>query len=268
VSDIGSSNYSETAASNNATPPAGWPEGMNPSDVNNSARENMAGLKRFWNRNNSTHTTDAGGTNTAYTLTYDVAEASYYAGEEFSFVVDKTCGAAPTLNINGLGADSLRKFVGGSWVTLNAGDIVALQVLRVRYNSGSTTFDIINATSPSAATTWTPTDTTGQLTLGSISATYQQIGNWVFATSYFSCTGGGGMSNLFGGLPVPAASANYGYGGGTLTVVGGSISTGPLLIQVVPNSSTFKIMANSDNPIATNTFTGLTLAGTIIYPIS
>jgi hypothetical protein len=99
VSEIGSSNYSETAASNNATPPNGWPEGMNPSDVNNSAR----GTKRFWNRANSTRTTDAGGTSTAYTLTYDVAESAYYNGEEFAFYVDKTCGATPTLNINGLG---------------------------------------------------------------------------------------------------------------------------------------------------------------------
>jgi microcystin-dependent protein len=141
VSDIGSSNYSETAASNNAVPPAGWPEGMNPSDVNNSARENMAGTKRFWNRANSTHTTDAGGTNTAYTLTYDVAESAYYAGEEFSFVVDKTCGAAPTLNINSLGSQNLRKFSGGAYVTLAAGDLLAAQPIRVR-NSG-TTFDII-----------------------------------------------------------------------------------------------------------------------------
>jgi hypothetical protein len=143
LSDLGSSNYSETAASNNASPPNGWPEGMNPSDVNNAARENMAGTKRFWNRANSVKTTDAGGTSTAYTLTYDVAEAAYYTGQEFSFVVDKTCGATPSLNINGLGAQNLRKFSGGAYVTLAAGDIVATQPVRVR-NSG-TTFDIIAA---------------------------------------------------------------------------------------------------------------------------
>lgn len=143
MSDLGSSNYSETAASNNASPPNGWPEGMNPSDVNNAARENMAGTKRFWNRANSVKTTDAGGTSTAYTLTYDVAEAAYYTGQEFSFVVDKTCGATPSLNINGLGAQNLRKFSGGAYVTLAAGDIVATQPVRVR-NSG-TTFDIIAA---------------------------------------------------------------------------------------------------------------------------
>ena len=103
----------------------------------------MGATKRFWNRNNSVKTTDAGGTSTAYTLTYDVAEASYYTGEEFSFIVDKTCGATPTLNINGLGAQNLRKFSGGAYVTLAAGDIVATQPVRVR--SSGTTFDIIAA---------------------------------------------------------------------------------------------------------------------------
>jgi hypothetical protein len=142
VSDLGSSNYSETAASNNAMPPNGWPEGMAPSDVNNSARENMAGTKRFWDRINPTATTDVGGTTTAYTLTYPVAATSYYNGELFTFYVDKTCGATPSLNINGLGAFNLRKFSGGSWVTLSAGDIAAGQNLSVAYNSTATTFDI------------------------------------------------------------------------------------------------------------------------------
>jgi hypothetical protein len=141
VSDLGSSNYSEAAASNNAMPPDGWPEGMAPSDVNNSAREIMAGTKRFWDRNNSTLTT--GGTSTAYTLTYSVAAAAYYNGEEFAFYVNATCGATPTLNINSLGAQNIRKFSGGAWSTLAAGDIVSGQALRVAYNSSATTFDIV-----------------------------------------------------------------------------------------------------------------------------
>ena len=72
-------------------------------------------------------------------MTYDVAESSYYNGEEFAFYVDKTCGAAPTLNINGLGAMNIRKFSGGSFVNLVAGDIVANQPLRVAYNGTATT---------------------------------------------------------------------------------------------------------------------------------
>jgi hypothetical protein len=37
--------WSATAASNNDSPPDGWPEGMNPSDVNNAAREMMAAIR-------------------------------------------------------------------------------------------------------------------------------------------------------------------------------------------------------------------------------
>lgn len=39
--------WSVVAANNNQPAPNGWPENMAPSDVNNSARENMAAVKRF-----------------------------------------------------------------------------------------------------------------------------------------------------------------------------------------------------------------------------
>ena len=141
MSDLGNSNWSETDASNNATPPNGWPEGMNPSDVNDAARANMGALKRWWNRANATATT--GGTSTAYTLTYTVAAAAYYSGEEFSFVVNATCGATPTLNVNALGAANLRKFSAGAYTNLAAGDILTNQVVRVRYNSSVPSFDLV-----------------------------------------------------------------------------------------------------------------------------
>jgi hypothetical protein len=141
MSDLGSSNFSETDASNSASPPAGFPEGMFPSDVNNSARAVMGGLKRFWNRTNSVKTT--GGTTSALTLTYDVAAASLYDGEEFSFVLGTTPIANATLNINGLGAKSLRKFTSGAFAVLAGGELVSGQVVRVRYNLSATTFDII-----------------------------------------------------------------------------------------------------------------------------
>lgn len=45
---MGINSYSKTPGSNNATPPNGWPEGMAPSDVNNSARQNMADLRSWY----------------------------------------------------------------------------------------------------------------------------------------------------------------------------------------------------------------------------
>jgi hypothetical protein len=141
MADVGASAWSETDASNNATPPDGWPEGQAASTVNDCARANMGAEKRWWNRSNTTQTT--GGTSTAYTLTYSVAAAQYWSGEEFAFIVNATCGASPTLNINGLGAKNIRKFAGGSWTNCVAGDLQANEAVRVYYNSGATTFDIV-----------------------------------------------------------------------------------------------------------------------------
>lgn len=137
MSDLGAATWSETDASNNANPPNGWPEGMQPSGVNNSARSNMGGEKRFWNRINAIKTT-AGGP-TTYTLTYDQAQAQYYDGEIHSFVVNATCAAAATLNIDGLGARQLRLFGGN----LMVGAMIANQIISVRYNLAATAFDIL-----------------------------------------------------------------------------------------------------------------------------
>jgi hypothetical protein len=149
MADLGSPLIFEIDASNQSAVPDGWPEGQNPSTVNNCARANVGADKRFWVRTNSVFTT--GGASTAYTLTYAQAASAYYDGEEFSFIVNATCGAAPTLNINGLGARQIRKFVVGLFMNLVAGDLAANQQIRVRYNLAATTFDIISG----GPTTWT-----------------------------------------------------------------------------------------------------------------
>lgn len=66
--------YSTTAGSNNTAPPDGWPEGMLPSAVNNSAREMMARLAEWyadaeWLLRNDTVTAFTG---TTLTITGDV----------------------------------------------------------------------------------------------------------------------------------------------------------------------------------------------------
>jgi len=148
--DMGDAAWSETDASNNNAAPAGWPDGQAPSTVKGSARGMMGALKRFWVRTNSTLTT--AGTTTAYTLSYGAAEATYYNGEEYSFVINATCGASPTLNVNGGGARAIRKFQAGAYVAGAAGDLVANQPIRVRYNSSSLSFDIVGI--PAAVGGW------------------------------------------------------------------------------------------------------------------
>lgn len=103
MSEIQTSNFSETAASNSASPPDGFPEGQTAASLNNSARELMAAIKREWNR--SHYTVDAGGTSDAMTLTYTTAPPALVQGMVFTFKSPTgTNTGEPTIDVNGLGA--------------------------------------------------------------------------------------------------------------------------------------------------------------------
>lgn len=142
--DISQSNWSETDASNSSAPPDGFPFGMLPSGENTGARAIMGAVKRWWNRMKPT-TTDSGGTNTAYTLTYAVAPGGYVDGETYLVRFDKTCGTSPTLNVMSLGAIALYKYSGGAWVAVAAGDITANMICRLSYNQTAGAFFITSA---------------------------------------------------------------------------------------------------------------------------
>jgi hypothetical protein len=106
VSDVNSATWSETAASNNAAVPNGWPtSGMLPSEVDNTAREMMGAIKREWNRSHPTVTT--GGTTTAITLTPTTAVTAYSTGLIFAAKLANDIGANATLNVSGLGAKKI-----------------------------------------------------------------------------------------------------------------------------------------------------------------
>ena len=66
-----------------------------------------------------------GGTSTAYTLTPSPVISAYAAGTQFDVVFHTTCGAAPTININAIGAVALQKAnAAGAYVNLVAGDVI------------------------------------------------------------------------------------------------------------------------------------------------
>lgn len=126
MSEIPNSNWSETANSNNAATPDGWPEGQAPSTVNNCAREMMAAIKREWNRNNATVTGSASAT--AMTLTYTTAPPAYVQGMRFTFIAGATNTGTCTLNVNSLGAKNIfadnRALAGGE---IQSGFLVEVQ---------------------------------------------------------------------------------------------------------------------------------------------
>ena len=108
------------AASNNDAPPDGWPENMNYSEVNNSAREGMAVMRRFFGDINGSLA--AGGSADAYTLTLNAGYSAYFDGMMFSCTIPAAnATTTPTLNVNAIGAQTITDYAGNA---LNVGDLV------------------------------------------------------------------------------------------------------------------------------------------------
>ena len=125
-----SSVYSETDASNSTGTDPGWPEGMAPSRVNDAARALQGALKRDWDRRGPTVT--SAGTDTI-TLTYSVAPTAYVQGDTYCFKAGGTNTGAATVNVNSLGAKSIKKGAAGG-TALAAGDITSGGVACLQYD--------------------------------------------------------------------------------------------------------------------------------------
>lgn len=116
------------AANNNSAAPNGWPENMPYSDVNNSARENMAAAARLYADVNGTLT--SGGSANAYTLTPNRTISAYASGLTFKFKANHSSTGAATINVSALGAKGLKTPDGGA---LPAGYIKQDQYYQVFY---------------------------------------------------------------------------------------------------------------------------------------
>jgi hypothetical protein len=143
--DVYSTNWSESDAGNSTPSPDGFPEGMFPSGVDDSARAVMGAIKRYVDQQIPLVT---GGTSTAYTLAYAVAPSQVYDGMTHLVQFNAVNGAAPTLNVNALGAKPLHKYQAGAWVAVAAGDITANIVCRVAYNAAAGAYRITSSSAP------------------------------------------------------------------------------------------------------------------------
>ena len=104
MSDV--SEWATSAASNNDAPPDGFPEGMAPSAVNDAAREVMASIARWYQDTNGTLT--SGGSSNAYTITSNTTYAALNDIAILVFRANHTNTGAATLNVDSLGAKSIR----------------------------------------------------------------------------------------------------------------------------------------------------------------
>jgi hypothetical protein len=136
MSDI--QTWSNTAASNNATPPNGFPEGMAPSTVNDAARELMAAVSRY--RSDTDGVNTSSGTNTI-TLAASRTMTAYAQGDLYTFKAGGTNTGATTLNVDSLGAKDVQ-FNGNA---CTGGEIVSGLMYTVVYDG--TQFQLLNASS-------------------------------------------------------------------------------------------------------------------------
>lgn len=145
MADIQSASWSETDASNNSAPPAGFPEGQLPSTVNDSARAVMGAIRRFYDHINPIIVSQ--GSANAQTLTYAVAPAAYVTGDRYTFIVGSalTNTGATTLNVNGLGAKNI--LIGSN--ALQGRELRESQVIDVSYDG--TQFQLLRGIVPAAA---------------------------------------------------------------------------------------------------------------------
>jgi hypothetical protein len=110
--------WSKTASSNSsADATVNWTEGQAPSSVNDSARAMMAAAAKYRDDNSGSLVT--GGSSTAYTITSNQVFASLSAMNGMSLRVKfhTASGAAPTLNVDGLGAKAISSVAGTAIAT-------------------------------------------------------------------------------------------------------------------------------------------------------
>lgn len=131
------SQWSVTAGNNNASPPDGWPEGMAPSDVNNSARENMAALARWYG--DLKGNIQSGGSASSYTLTTNNGYAALTDISILVFRAHATNNSGATLNVDGLGSRPLR--IAGA--VIESAAIVQDTITMVAYNALNDVFDVL-----------------------------------------------------------------------------------------------------------------------------
>lgn len=141
--DLGNTTvFSQTDANNNSGTAPSWSGSAPPSTIDDAGRGLQGAITREWNWRNFTLT--AGGTADVKTLTYSVAPAAYYGGQKFGFIANTTNTGSVTLNVNLIGAKTIKSMLTGTLANLSASDMVAGMYVEVAYNTANDCFVWIN----------------------------------------------------------------------------------------------------------------------------
>ncbi|HEY1244245.1 MAG TPA: hypothetical protein VGF29_05370 [Hyphomicrobiaceae bacterium] len=117
-----------------------WPEGMVGSSINDSGRA-MEGYLARWFRDTNGSIAAAGSSN-AFTVTSNRTIDALANNLLMTFTANHTITGAATLNLNGLGAKSVKRFNGNA---LASGDIVSGQPVAVIYKSSPDVWYMMSA---------------------------------------------------------------------------------------------------------------------------
>lgn len=128
----------------------------------------------------------ASGTN-AITITLPIAPSAYAIGQRFTFKAANSITGSATLNVNSLGAKTIKKVSDGSLVTLSANDIITDQMVTVLYDGVD--FQVVSGGSSISTGTWTPILNFVTVSYTSRTANYVKIGNFVYCYYQIVFTG-------------------------------------------------------------------------------
>lgn len=166
-----------------------------PSQIDNSIRALMGATKREHDWRNYSVTST--GSANAYVLTYSVAPDAYYTGQRFAFKTNFAVTGAATVNVNSLGAKTIKKIVSGASTDLSSGDIASGDYIDLVYDG--TNFVWVNRGGTSVASTTeqlTGTDANRASTPDSVSALWEKGSDVASASTltlgeggYFHVTG-------------------------------------------------------------------------------
>lgn len=126
--------WSTTAASNASSDALiNWAEGQAPSTVNGSSRQEMGRVAEFVKDIGGALT--AGGTANALTVTANSAFTAYADGLVIALRIATDNSAAATLNVNGLGAKSIRKMLAAGESALVGAELQATGIYILMYSA-------------------------------------------------------------------------------------------------------------------------------------
>lgn len=161
-----------TDASNTATG-FGFPENMNPSDVNDNLRAILGALARWYGDTNGTLV--SAGTGGAYTIASPNRSwtTSYSDGAVLMFQAHTVCSSAPTLAVDGKTAKVIMK---NAAVTVSASDIIQDQICLVAYESTGDKWQLLSPVSGSGVAKQNDVITTrGDVIRGSSSGAAERL---------------------------------------------------------------------------------------------